>query len=432
MKKLIPIMTICIFILWGCSNDSSSGQGEETEQSNTVEITFWHNLDGDNAVTLEGIIDTFNEENESIQVNASFQDNIQQQMRTIGETDEAPTVFQAGSNEFFSESNLIIPVQDMINQDDDFDIESMNEAVIENHRLDGTLNAMPFNVFVTLLYYNVDLFEEAGLDPDDPPQTFSEIQEAAEILTDEDSGTVGFSIPVNTSFIYNLFAVQDELVFNNENGRKGEAPTETNLNSNEGKEIYNWISDMYKSGNFGNYGRTWSNTQMAFSSGELAMYLDSSAVSGIWLEDLGFEFKTAPYPVPDGEEWAGVNQGGSQLWLSNQSSEEEQEAGWEFIKYMVSPEVQSEWAAETGYVPVTPEAAEIEPLSEVYSEYEQFENAYHALNNTKPSASTAGPSIEQLEISEIVAQSFERLLQGENPEEVLQQTEEEINRMLQE
>lgn len=425
MRKALVLIIIIGLVLLGCSN---SKETSKTEDGKLV-IDFWHNLDGDNAETLDGIIKDFNKQSDKVRIKSSFQDNIQQQMRTVGSTDSAPTVFMGGDTAYYSQSGYITPVKKMIEEDSEFDISDINEAVVENHTLDGNLNSMPFNVFVPLLFYNVELFEKAGLDPDNPPETFSEIEEAAKVLTSKN--VHGFAIPIDTSFIYNLFAVQDELVFNNNNGREGKAPTETFLNSPTGKDIYTWIDDMNKAGTFGNYGRTWSNTQLAFSSGELAMYLDSSAVTGIWLDTLDFDFQTAPIPVPDRKEWTGVNQGGSQLWISNQATDEEQEAGWEFIKYLVSSEVQSEWAASTGYVPVTPKAAKLSPLKESYSEHEQFKEAYDALNNTEPTEKTAGPSLEKVEASEQVAQSFERLIQGEDVEDVLTEAEEKINSILQ-
>ena len=432
LKKFLLLIITFGIVLSGCSNAKET---EKTEDGKII-VEFWHGLDGDNALTLEGLIKDFNEQSDSIKVEASFQDNVQQQMSTVGPTKSAPTVFMSADasyyrdTAYYSQSGYITPVEEMMKADDEFDISTLNESVVKNQSLDGKLNAMPFNLFVPLLFYNVELFEEAGLDPDNPPETFTEIEEAAKSLTSKK--VKGFAIPINTSFIYNLFAIQNELVFNNDNGRSGVAPTETFINSVTGNNIYTWIDDMNKAGTYGNYGRTWSNTQLAFSSGELAMYLDSSAVTGIWLDTLDFEFQTAPLPVPEGEEWAGVNQASGQLWISNKATDEEQEAGWEFIKYMVSPEVQSEWAASTGYVPVTPKAAEISPLKEVYSEHEQFKKAYDALNNTKPTDATAGPSIDKMEISEQIEQSIENLLQGKSVKDALNETEDKINSLLQE
>nr|WP_239544357.1 ABC transporter substrate-binding protein [Virgibacillus halotolerans] len=414
----------------GCSSKTS--ETTKTEEGKVV-VEFWHSLDGDNGQTLDGIIKHFNEQSDSVEVKASFQDNVQQQMRTVGKTNSAPVVFMGQGREtaYYSQSDYVTSIEALMEEDSEFDISSLNEAVVENHSIDGKLNSMPFNVSVQLMFYNADLFEQAGLDPNDPPQTFGEIQADAETLTTGEN-MKGFSIPLDSSFITNFFAVQDELMYNNDNGRSGEAPTETYLNSPVGKEIYNWISDMNEAGTFGNYGRTWSNTQLAFSSGELAMYLDSSAVTGIWLDTLDFKLKAAPFPIPDDVEWVGENQGGSELWLSNQATEEEQEAGWEFIKFMVSPEVQSEWAASTGYVPVTPESAEISPLKEAYNENEQLKVGYDVLQETEPSDATAGPSIEQLEVTEQIAQSLENLVQGDKVENVLNDVEEKINDLLQE
>lgn len=425
MKRISFVLLFSLFfVLSACSG------GNDAADSDVTQIEFWHTLEGDNGHTLEDLVDDFNEQSDDVEVEASFQDEVKDQMRTVGGTDSAPDVFMDGNVAYYSQTDYIAPVDDMMEEDSDFDESSLDESVLENSKVEDTLYAMPFNISNNLLFYNAELFEEAGLDPDDPPETFSEVEEAAAKLSSDDVD--GFTMPISPSFIYDLHSVQDELVYNNENGREGEQPTETYLNEEEGKEIYNWINDMFEAGDYGNFGREWSDTQLAFSSGELGMYLDSSAVIGIWLEDLDFEFQTAPMPVPDGEDWAGVSQGGSYLYASSQSSDEEQEAAWEFIKFMASPESQSEWAAETGYVPVAPEAAEMDPLEEVYDEHEQFKTAYDSLRDTEPSNATAGPSLEETETEEDIADSIESLLQGTDPESVLKDVEEKINKRLQE
>lgn len=51
---------------------------------------------------------------------------------------------------------------------------------------DGKLYAVPFEWNALSLYYNRAHFIEAGLDPDDPPQTWEEVTEYANILTKKD------------------------------------------------------------------------------------------------------------------------------------------------------------------------------------------------------------------------------------------------------
>jgi multiple sugar transport system substrate-binding protein len=49
------------------------------------------------------------------------------------------------------------------------------------------------------LYYNKDLFEAAGLDPDNPPSTWDELYEAANALTDPDNDVYGIAFSAKAS-----------------------------------------------------------------------------------------------------------------------------------------------------------------------------------------------------------------------------------------
>ena len=90
------------------------------------------------------------------------------------------------------------------------------------------------------------------------------------------------------------------------------------------------------------------------------MTLDSTAsLRGIVSAAEGkFEVGTAFLPKPaDGGE-GGVIIGGASLWLMNNKSEEEQQAAWEFMKYLAEPQTQAYWHVNTGYFPVTTKAYE--------------------------------------------------------------------------
>ena len=47
---------------------------------------------------------------------------------------------------------------------------------------EGKMLSMPFNSSTPVLYYNVEAFEKAGLDPDKPPKTWPEVAEYAKKL----------------------------------------------------------------------------------------------------------------------------------------------------------------------------------------------------------------------------------------------------------
>ena len=46
-------------------------------------------------------------------------------------------------------------------------------------------------------YWDKDLYEAAGLDPESPPETFEELVENAKLLTDKSKNQYGFCVPVN-------------------------------------------------------------------------------------------------------------------------------------------------------------------------------------------------------------------------------------------
>ena len=57
---------------------------------------------------------------------------------------------------------------------------------------DGAMWAVPIAAYNQGLHYNRALFEEAGLDPDDPPATWDEVREAAKAIADK-TGQAGYA-----------------------------------------------------------------------------------------------------------------------------------------------------------------------------------------------------------------------------------------------
>ena len=63
---------------------------------------------------------------------------------------------------------------------------------MDKSKVDGTLYGVPMQYNLQYLYYNKDLFEEAGLDPEQPPTTMEELAEDAKKLTNPDKKSVWY------------------------------------------------------------------------------------------------------------------------------------------------------------------------------------------------------------------------------------------------
>lgn len=270
--------------------------------------------------------------------------------------------------------------------------------------------------------------KKAGLDPEKPPMTYSELKEAARKLTK--NGNYGFSILNYGWFFEQMLAVQGGLYVNEENGRKGEA-TEAVFNSEEGLRVFKLIQDMYKEGTFYNVGQNWDDMRAAFQSGKIAMYLDSSAGVRTIVDSAPFEVGVSYLPIPDGVERQGVIIGGASLWMIKDADEAQKKAAWEFMKYLTTPEVQAKWHVKTGYFAINPAAYDLPLVKEQWKKYPQLKVTVNQLKETKATPATQGALISVFPQSrQRVVSAMESLYQGVDPKEALDRAVAETNREL--
>lgn len=442
MKKLKSFLLIALSLVFivssvGCST-TSSGKVKKTEDGKSL-VTFWHAMGGSAGEALNDLVDEFNQSQDEIYVQADYQGSYEEslnKLRQVGGTSEAPSimqVFEVGTK-YMSESGYIEPMQKFIDEDK-FDISQLEENILGYYQVDGQLYSMPFNTSNAIMFYNKEMFREAGLNPDQPPRTFSEVKEAAEALTIRSSNVVdvhGFGLLIHGWFFEQLLANQGALFLDNENGRTGE-PTKAIINEAPGLTIFNWLNDMNKAETLGIYGRAWDDIRAAFKAEKLAMYLDSTAATASNVSDSNFEVGTAFLPVVDGMDPQGVVVGGASVWIMNGIPEEEQKAAWEFIKFTAKPEIQAKWAGRTGYFPITKAAYNESSLQAVYDEYPQFLTTIEQLQKTTLTPATQGALMGVFpQARDHVMTAIERLYDGEDPQTALDRATEEINKALEE
>ncbi|WP_444685852.1 ABC transporter substrate-binding protein [Alkalicoccus luteus] len=452
MKKSIMLWSAPLLFLAACGNNAENnseengGAAEANEPENTeeaddtseeasddtVEIEFWHGMGGGLGDTLEALVDDFNASQDDYYIQPEYQGSYEElltQFRTVGGTETAPALvqmFEVGTK-YMIESDYITPVQEWIDAED-YDVDQLEENILSYYTVDDQLYSMPFNSSTPALYFNVDKFEEAGLDPNNPPRTFSEIAEAAVALTDDD--TYGFSMLGHGWFFEQLIATQGQEYVDMDNGRSGDA-TEVTFGGEEGLKVYEWLNDMNEAGTFEYFGRDWDDLRAAFQNGDVAMYMDSSAGTKQAVEDAPFEVDLSFVPHADDIDPNGVVVGGASVWMGSGISEEEQRGAWEFMKWFNEPDVQAEWHVNTGYFSTHPDAYDEEIVAEEHEQFPQLTVPIDQLQETVPSTATQGALITVFpESREQVVTSLEALYQGTSPEEALQQAVEGSNRAI--
>ncbi|MBU5465323.1 ABC transporter substrate-binding protein [Virgibacillus sp. MSJ-26] len=441
MKKFwgsLVLMLFLIVTLAACSgdgadslDDNNDGGGEEAEGK--TNISFWHAMSGSNGDELEAIVDKFNDQSDSVHVEAIYQgsyDDSLTKLRAVGGSDEAPAivqVFEIGTK-YMSESGFITPMQEFID-DEDFDTSNLEENILSYYEIDGDLYSMPFNTSNAVMFYNKDMFERAGLNPEDPPSSYSEMIDAAQKIKDEEDA-YGFTMATIGWFFEQLMANQGALYLDKDNGRDGDA-TEALVNSEEGVKIFEWLKEMNDAETFRNYGSDWEDPRGPFFAEQVGMYLDSTANVAEVIKNSDFEVGTAYLPVADEVDPQGVIVGGASLWITNQVDDEDQDAAWEFVKFMTDEDIQAEWAAATGYFPITPSAYDVDVLKDVYEEYPQYTTAVDQLEDTTVDPATQGALTEVLpEARKIIETALGELYEGKDPQEAIDDAAEKITEAL--
>lgn len=443
-SSIFWLLILTLAVLTACTNSDNGTATEESETSNPatseeagaddekVSIEFWHAMSGTGQESLDSIVKGFNDSQDKYEVVAEFQGTYEEsltKLRGVGGTKDAPAitqVFEVGTK-YMIDSGYIEPMQSFIDKDN-YDLSQLEENILNYYKVDGELYSMPFNSSTPVMVYNKDAFKEAGLDPEKAPETFSEVIDAAAKL--KKGEMYGFSMLTYGWFFEQLVATQGGLYVNEDNGRSGDA-TEALFNGPEGLNVFNFLDTMNKAGTFGNFGTNWDDIRAAFASGKVAMYMDSSAGVAGAITTAPFDVGVAYIPYADEVERNGVVIGGASLWMSKGIAETEQQAAWEFMKYLTTPEVQAQWHLDTGYFAINPKAYDEENVKEKWAEFPQYKVTVDQLQDTVPGLATQGALISIFpESRQQIVTALEDLYQGQDPQEVLDKAAEATNRAM--
>lgn len=206
--------------------------------------------------------------------------------------------------------------------------------------------ALPFTAEASVLFYNKELFRQAGLDPEQPPTSYAEILDAARKITALGPDTYGYAIAGACGgcnvfeFTPHIWASGGDVL--------SEDGTEAMLDSPEVTEALEFYRTLWTDGSMPNSAQTDVGTAQSagFAAGTVGMTpLGAFAVPTF--EEAGIDFGVAPLPGEDGGSASFA--GGDEIAIP--SGSRNKEAAREFITWATGEEAQT-LLAKTGSVPV--------------------------------------------------------------------------------
>ena len=334
-----------------------------------TELTMYYPIAVGGALTevVDGIVARFEEQNPDVTVNAIYAGNYDDtRIKALaaldsGEPAQLAVMFSIDAYDLI-EQDLIVPFETVIETEEERAwLDSFYPALMANGRIEGQTWGVPFQRSTIVAYYNKDMFREAGLDPQNPPETWDELVSMGKDLTTEDHH--GLMIP-STGYPYWMFqalAIQ--------NGQE--------LMSNDGLTTYFddpdtvealefWKSLSAEHGIMPEGTVEWGTLRQAFLEGETAMMWHSTGNLTAVKNNAEFDFGVAMLPA---NERLGSPTGGGNFYLFKDSTDAEKQAALELIKFMTAPEQAAEWSIETGYMGVSPAAYETEALQDYTADF---------------------------------------------------------------
>ena len=260
-------------------------------------------------------------------------------------------------------------------------------------RWQGRQYGIPFETNTLVLFYNVDLFQEAGLDPNKPPKTWEELTSYAAKLTKD--GVFGLSI----------CAVASEegtfqwLPFLQQNG--GDIFHLDSPAAIEALQLWvDWIQKGYVSKEIVNMDQ-WSGVRPQFQNGVAAMMINGPwCVKPIRDEVPDLNWKVAPLP---GRKKQASAMGGVDFGIIKKAKNAD--AAWEFIKWLYKPENITEFWQKFGTLPLMPAIAAKAP-------YWKGDPVFDVLLEQMKYAAPRGPHPKWPQISTAIFTAMQEALTG--------------------
>jgi sn-glycerol 3-phosphate transport system substrate-binding protein len=348
----------------------AAGFGAGQAQAQQTKLTFYYPVAVGGPITK--LIDTmaadFEKANPNIKIQpvytGSYQDTIAKTLTAL-KSNEAPHFAILLSTDMFTliDEDAIVPFDDMLKSDADKKwLGGFYKAFMENSQTGGKTWGIPFQRSTIVLYYNKELFKEAGLDPEQPPKNWAEQVAFAQKLTKRDAAgnTTQWGIQIPSSgFPYWLFqglTTQNNVRLMNSAGNK------TFFNDPKVVEALQYYVDLAAKHKVHPPGVTeWGTTPRDFFERKIAMMWTTTGNLTNVRDNAKFPFGVAMLPA--GVQY-GSPTGGGNFYIFKKTSPAEREAIMKFVRFATSPERAAQWGIDTGYVAVRPDAFETPQMKE--------------------------------------------------------------------
>ena len=398
------------------------------DAADPVTIEYWHiNSPTFGGPAVKELVQVFEAKHPGIKIAEKFQPGVytglMQQLQVSLAAKRPPAVAQIGYNlTAYAAGQFPHVLLDKYRQSDPAFFKGIPDNIMALGNLSGGLHGIPFGVSTPVMFYNPDLFQAAGLNPDQPPQTWAEMLKVGQTIKDKTGKFAVYLQQPNDEWI------DQTLIWGNGGRPLSEDGKRVGWDAPQAIEAMQMWQDMATKTKIA-ANLTWEEGLQAFLSGHIAMCLTTIGRQDHMRKNAsGFQVRAVPVPRFGSKSLATAT-GGNVLMIFATDPVQEK-AAWEWIKFLLSPEGATIWTKGTGYLPPRAElATDPKYLKPFFDEAPMMKAALQTFPFAKPWVSF--PGSRGLEITKILIKAREEVLEGKRPAEpILKEASQQANALL--
>lgn len=393
-KKLVAMLILAMtgtMFLGGCGSDGGSGSGGDGKSGGKVKIRFASWDEAEDVDAQQAAVDKFNEAHDDIEVTLeAYGGEFDTKISAGMGSNDMPDVMYMWNYPAYSQG--LEPLDSYIEKEGEDYKKNFYDTLWNYNSYDGSTYGIPIGFTTHALFYNKDIFAEAGIDEPTNDWTWEDVKAASKTITEKCEGKKGFSFQMKPDpYDYEMYLWSNGTVYVDENGG-----LEGNLNSDQAKEVFQMFQDMEKDGSAV---ATEKSGTDEFRAGNTGMYVYGSWSINTLKED-GVNFGVVNIPSFGSQPSISIL---SSSGISMSKDSKNKEAAWEFIKFWTSEEMNKERIGME--LPVLYSVVESEGIME-QPEYAPFYTMLEQSSDYTPSSFIYE---SWSELSENLSLSFERV-----------------------
>ena len=377
--------------------DAPTDKADDTKtEANTddgkIHLTYWYAWKDKIGESKEELVKQFNESQDKIVVDAEYQgsyDELASKTQAAKAANNAPEIFEVEIANMYTmaKGGMIENLSPFV--DDQVDIDDFNEGLMHEAYIDDNLYGLPFYRSTPIMYKNISMLKEAGLDPEGP-RDWKEFKEYAEKLRDKDKSKYALTYQLDPWFLEAWVYSSDG--FYAKDGKIGFDQEGTKAPARFLQELTD--EDLIKIALGEQAGET---CRQDFVNQNSAFYFTSTANLTELMplaKENGFDLDVSFVP---GNKHYAVPTGGCNIVMISGLDKEKQDATWEFLKFMTATE-QNVFASEyTGYLPTRYSSIESDKIKKLHEEIPQYKVAFDQLEYAEARPIAKGwPEMEKM------------------------------------